>query len=349
MKTFRLFAAAGVSLLAFAAHAIAAVPPVHVQIYDADGNVRSGYATKADSSGITLSPYETGQGAALVPKAGISKVEFQNPPDYEEALAAYTSGDFAKAEELFGKVVKDYEFMAPWEDGFAALSNYYLLESLRLQGKYQEVATAVDRMQNASRDVNRRVALSSRFKAQLELYNAWGHVGKGYWKALAKLVENYETDAAGNEIKPTQKPVKKMRPREVVQIHYLRGVAAENLDQKQNALNDYYRCFTLDNGAETRLSNDAMLGALRILKDWEDAEENYQILKERHALAVIYKTTFGGGEIPAEFSDFLTPPPAPPEEGEEAAAAPPEAKPKAGEAKEGEAKADDKKEGEKAE
>ncbi|MEZ5302247.1 MAG: hypothetical protein R3F11_16670 [Verrucomicrobiales bacterium] len=39
-------------------------------------------------------------------------------------------------------------------------------------------------MQNASRDVNRRVALSSRFKAQLELYNAWGHVGKGYWKAL---------------------------------------------------------------------------------------------------------------------------------------------------------------------
>jgi tetratricopeptide (TPR) repeat protein len=253
------------------------------------------------------SPNPSGKPLIKLPRKSVSKVSFLGAPDqWEAALELYRKKRFKEAGSAFGKMAGEYASIAAYPDSYGALARFYHLECLRLNGDYAVVGREVDRIKAQN------VSLSPRYARQLRLFNAWGHVGKKLWEPLLLIVQQYEAEpTGGGGVAPTDNPFKKIPAREIVQLSYMRAIANENLGKKDLALNDYYRAFTLNYGVEERLSDDAMLGALRLLKAHPELAETYRLQKEAHGLATLYKAT--KGKLPGEYSDFLTEPPKPEE------------------------------------
>lgn len=259
------------------------------------------YVVSADDRGVQLSASETGAGARLVPNERIDSIAFNEPDGWREAMSAFDDGRYDISVRRFGSLAKDYEAIATIEDSYGARARYYLIESHRLSGNHEAVASEAALLKI------KPVKLSAAYRDQLNLYEAWGQADKEAWLSLDQSLQQFEKpDAEGGEA--IGKPFRELPASQFVQAAYLRGVLKKNTEKEAAAINDFYRAFVLSFGAEGELAQRSIIEALNLLKAKPDHETDPRIRREGHSLVKLLKDTYGQ-DVPAELAIFTEPPP----------------------------------------
>ncbi len=339
MKTIPALTLAVGILGLFATQAVAGT--VHANIIKNDDTETATYIVAADASNLMCSAYKTGQDARPVPRNQIKEIVWREPEDWIKAMELYNQHQYEKAAPALAAVHQNYKAIAAIEDSFGNRAKFYQCNSLRLSGKYTDLMEEYENV--------RDLKLSKKFKAQVSLFNCWGHMGKQLWPALKLIMRDYEIDVKtipSYTIPPASPPFKKVSPREIIQIAFLRGIAEHKVMEKKreklkaliaeddernlpeiaqlraevhravtSALNDYGRVLTVSYGDEKLITKGAMLQFMKLITEEADFEDNYVKQKEAHAVALLYKDLHGGGKVPSEFEPLLKEPVPPDEEG----------------------------------
>lgn len=295
------------------------------------------YVISSDANNLICSAFPDGRQAETIKLDTIVAINWREPDDWTQAWTLFVQHRFDEAAVALGAVYENYKGLRTYEDSYSARAKFYECESLRLSGKYTELMKAYDTVID--------VKLSKPFLAQVKLFNCWGHVGKEMWSPLERIMESYEVETIPEyTVPPTGMPFKQVSPREIIQIAYLRGIAKHNLLGKKRdklkalitknderdlptiailrgeisetetiALHDYGRVLTVSFGDEKLITKNAMVNFMNLITTVEGYKENYIMQKEAHAMAILYRDLFGGGEVPSEFKDLLTEPVAPEE------------------------------------
>jgi hypothetical protein len=266
------------------------------------------YVVSGDEKGLMLSAAESGSNAKLLAADKIESVAFSEPEGWAEAQAALNREQYAEAARRFGQLADEYEGLFGWEDSYGARAKFLQMESLRLGGDYEGLATQVER-------TNRKpVTLSRAYTDQLQLNRAWGYAGRKAWNALRATVKEYEAPKQGGDMNPGAVPFRELPAPEFVQVAFLRGLLQENEGDTKAALGDYSRAVMLSFGAEKAIARRALESALDLLVAHPDLETNRNLQAEGYALAQVYKTSFNQQEFPEAYRRFESPPPPDPED-----------------------------------
>jgi hypothetical protein len=265
------------------------------------------FVVSGDAAGLMLSAAESGSNPKLLAADKIESVAFSEPDGWAEAQAALNREQYADAARRFGQLADDYEGLYGWEDSYGARAKFLQMESLRLGGDYEGLATQVER-------TNRKpVTLSRAYTNQLQINRAWGYAGRKAWNALRATVKEYEATKEGGDLNPGAVPFRELPAAEYVQVAFLRGLLEQNEGDTKAALGDYSRAVMLSFGAEKSIARRALESALDILIGHPDLETDRNLQAEGYALAQVYKTSFNKQEFPEAYRRFETPPPPDPD------------------------------------
>ncbi len=326
-------------ILLFTAGSLRAVP-IKAQLSlkdEAQGEIAT-FVVSATKEGLMCSAFQNGQNPRLFPLADIKDISWVEPDDWTKAWDYFIRAQYKEAAEAMAQVYENYKGLIDLEDSYASRAKFYECESLRLIGEYAKLMEQYDTVKG--------VTLSSRFVAQVKLFNCWGHAGKELWAPLSRIMKDYEIDVADipkETIPPTGLPFKKVAPREIIQISYLRGLATHKLlaakqdklaaliakdderdkliigkltaeidDDIMSILHDYSRGMTVTYGDEKVIMKNSMLNYLDLATEAEDFKENYIKQKEAHVVALLYSQLHG--KLPSEFVPLLEEPKEPVEE-----------------------------------
>ncbi|MCB1095752.1 MAG: hypothetical protein KDN22_09275 [Verrucomicrobiae bacterium] len=261
------------------------------------------YILAVDSKGVHCSKNANGNPKTVIPLSQIDNLQFRMPLGWEDAMALQQARQYEKAAAAFAAIAKDYAAIAPFVDSPSALASYWAIDAYRRSGNYKEVN------QERVRAMARNVSLSERYKDEMEIFRAWGHIGSQAWKELLLVVNDWELplSTSGKIPPPATPPFKPLPANLVSQLAFLRATANEHLKNDALALVDYARVYTVDAGREEGLTRLSMLGALRLLKRHPEISFQYTVQKQAHALAVLFNERFQNS-LPKEFDSFLTPP-----------------------------------------
>lgn len=343
-KIFSLILLSGAFLPSLLFAQVKETPAVLVLI---EGGNPQGYVQNSNDEGLVFS---TSQGTAgqLVPYSKI-KGEGLNKQirlaDRNEALAApraqFSAGSYTEAAEAFGKVARDYAILLGIPQNFASEALFYQIESLKRAGSYGSLAALV----NSPAAVSIEKKLPETFVRAFALHKLWALYGANDLAGLKKALETYQepAPAEGNPLKTVN--FKTLPNNEVAELAFLRGKVFDSEGDKEKALEDFYRSFTLAYGNDALLAKLSMGAAMVIHKSDPQLEKGGKTaLTEMQSLAYLYSVRFGKDTMPADFQQYAVrpvvpkPAQAPAAEESKAAPAPP------AEAPAPEAKADGKKE-----
>ncbi len=290
------------------------------------------FVVSATENGLMCSAFENGQNPKLYPFTNIKDISWVDPADWKAAWDLFNRNEFKEAAVAMGKVYDNYAGLKDYEDSYASRAKFYQCESLRLDGDYAALTEHYP--------VLKGVKLSAHFAAQASLYNCWGHAGKELWKPLSLIMAGYEIDVAeipAHTVPPTGLPFKKVSPREIIQIAYLRGLATDRLlvakraklaemiakdderlkpeisaltttiwDETMRALTDYSRAMTVTFGDEKVIMKNAMLNYFELATTGEGIKDDYIKQKETYVVALLYSQLFG--KLPEKFKPLLEKP-----------------------------------------
>lgn len=318
-----------------------------VTLTKTDGSTDTGFIQDSNTQAILFSYTPTQRGQAIK-RSLLKNIAFQEERTLMgPARREFSLGNYEAAAKAFGKVATDYEGISFLDRNFASQARFFQLESLRRLGKYDELAALLETKSGKTIKTTQDKMLGE----QLNLFTMWAAFAGSKWDVVKAGLKFYEVPQVG-DAKMLPAPVfKKMSKPTMIQLSYIRGKMYEQEKKLEHALEDYYRAFTITYGNEAALTNEAMLAAMAI----EAADPKIKDLLSKQwqmqGLAYYYKNGVGGGEIPAEYSQYAVLPDIPlkpvaaPEqeekkEGEEAAKAEPGADKKAAgeKGKEGEVK-----------
>lgn len=310
-----------------------------------EGGNPQGFVQNSNDEGLIFSTSQGGAGQ-LVPYSkikgdGLNKqIRFA---DRNEVLAApraqFSAGSYAEAAEGFGKVARDYAILLGIPQNFASEALFYQIESLKRAGSYGSLAALVNSPAGASIEKK----LTESFGRAFAHHKLWALYGANDFAGLKKALESYQepVPAEGNPLKTAN--FKPLPTSEVAELAFLRGKVFDSEGDKENALEDFYRSFTLAYGNDVLLAKLSMGAAMVIHKSDPQLEKGSKTaLNEMQSLAYLFSVRFGKDTMPADFQQYavrpVVPRPAPAAEAKEAApaaaAAPaagpaPEAKPDA--------------------
>ncbi len=348
-KFFPLFLLSGAFLPSLLFSQVKETPAVLVLT---EGGNPQGYVQNSNDEGLVFS---TSQGAAgqLVPYSKI-KGEGLNKQirfaDRNEVLAApraqFSAGSYTEAAEAFGKVARDYAILLGIPQNFATEALFYQIESLKRAGSYGSLAALVNSPAAASIEKK----MPETFVRAFAHHKLWALYGANDLAGLKKSLEEYQepVPAEGNPLKTAN--FKSLPNSEVAELAFLRGKVFDSEGDKEKALEDFYRSFTLAYGNDALLAKLAMGAAMVIHKSDPQLEKGGKTaLTEMQSLAYLYSVRFGKDTMPADFQQYavrpVVPKPAPAPAAEESKPAPaagvptPEAKPEAGKEEAGKEKA----------
>jgi hypothetical protein len=293
------------------------------------------YVISVDGTHMTCSAFPDGRQAEKIKLSNITEVAWREPEDWTAAWGLFVQHKFEEAAPALKAVYENYKGIKTYKDSFSARAKFYECESLRLSGQYAALLDAYEEVID--------VKLSEHLTAQVKLFNCWGHAGKGLWAPLSRIMEDYEVkEIPAYTVAPTGMPFKVVSPREIIQIAYLRGHTIHQLLGKKRAdlaaliaknderdlqtiaslrdevtkdemiaLEDYCRAISVSYGDEELITRDSMTHFLELITSVEGFSENYVAQKEAHAMAILLRDLFGGGELDSKFKPLLEEPKAP--------------------------------------
>lgn len=306
-------------IVGFSNYSACAADPLLAQIKLTERPSDNYYVLQVDEKGVHCSKNANGNPKTVLLLSQIETLQFRMPLGWEDAMASQQARQYEKAAAAFAVIAKDYAAIAPYPDSPSALASYWAIDAYRRIGNYKEVG------QERVRAMARNISLSDKYKDEMDIFRAWGHIGSQAWKELLLVVNDWELPiSSSGKIPPPSTPHFKPLPANLVaQLAFLRATANENLKNDTHALVDYARVYTVDAGRENELTQLSMLGALRLLQRHPEISFQYMVQKQAHAVAVLFNERFQNS-LPKEFSPFLTPP-IMPESGTDAASTAPAA------------------------
>ena len=333
-----------------------AVKEVPVTIGKTDGSNPQGFIQNSNDQAILFSP-NAGQRGGSIPYTqirgeGLDKlIRFDERAEVlAEARAVFSNGDYNAAANAFGQIARNYAIILGVPQNFASEAFFYQLESLKRAGKYG----ALSELAESAAGKTIETKLGAEYQRPFEFIKLWGLLGANRMEDLKSALGKYQQPVTGDaKLLPAPNFVD-MPVSDLAQIAYLRAKVYDAEGNKNNALDDYYRAFTLASGNDPLLSKLAMGAAMVIQKeDPRLAKEDDDAVSQMQSLAYVFAKRFGKEIMPEEIRRYAERPPmpefrpAPPaEESEPAAAAEAETSDEGGEKAKGKGKAADK-EGEK--
>ncbi len=276
-----------------------AFEPLRVTIQKTNGDDTVGFILKASEKAILWKYTPESPGNNTMARADIKTIEFDKPEQWAIAAANYAGGNFAEAEKGFAGIADFYKDIMLLEGNPASEARYYHVESLRRQGKFEEMEKALDEETLTLL----KASLPEGFLFQLNLNTVWAAAAAEKWEIVDQLVTEHSLESEGG--RPPE--FKMLPPSQLVQLAFLRALSSQAKGEKELAVEDYYRVLTLGYGNDRALSSQAAIKTLAVLKEDPQLSETESKLKEIHGLAMIYKNSFGGGEIPSEYSEYAKP------------------------------------------
>ena len=284
--------------------ALRAADPLSISIINNSGEITNAFVLGAESDGIVLTMQQGGGNSFKMPIQNIREYNIEEPKGWALAVATFTGGDFANAEKLFAQLGADYEKLIPLRDSYGSLARLYYFRSLREQGKFAELATAMDKQRAAP------LSLGAYYNADLVELQGWAWVGKKDWQALETYLKDFQEEDA-QKLLP-QPAFKDLPPARLASLAFMRGLWHEQQKRPDLANVDYSRAMTVDFGSNPYIMAQATLGCLRIVDARLQAKpDDLGLKRNAHALAVTFRDISGSGNIPAEFAKHLEKPPEP--------------------------------------
>lgn len=276
-----------------------------------EGGNPQGYIQGSNDQGVIFStaPGGTGQLVAYnrIRGEGLEKLirleertEVLGPP-----RGLYSAGNYAEAAEAFGKVARDYAIVINAPQNFASEALFYQLESLKRAGLYQAMAPIVKFP--VANTINTKLA--DAYKRPFEFHKLWALFGENDLAGLKTALEVYQEPQTGSGKLLKAPNFKKLPPEELAQLAFLRGKVYDAEGNKENALEDYYRCFTLAYGNDVLLSKLAMGAAMLIQReDPRMAKESPQAIAQMQSIAYFFSRRFGKDSMPPAFQQYAVKP-----------------------------------------
>lgn len=296
------------SVFIFIFAALAAVRGASAQIslpatiVNATGATTAGFVTGADKDGIFISTTPEGGNSIKMPLAGIKEYNIEEPKGWSAALALYQGGDYAQAEPQLAALGQTLEKLVPLRDGYGSQAKFFHWMSLRKQGKYAELAKAME-LQLAN-----PVALGPAWNEDFQDLQGWAIVGRKDWQMLAQYLKQFEDPSAKGNL--AQPPFRNASRARLAALAFLRAILHEQTGKKDLALLDYHGAFSLNLGSDRGMTATALLASLRLVNEkLQQSPADNRLKKHGYALAVTYRDTFGKGSVPAEFAKLLELPP----------------------------------------
>ncbi len=310
IRKFAVLAAVAFTLAAASNSSAQGLPEVRARIGLKQGGNPAGVIQNSRPDAIQFSTRE-GVAGQVLPFANIKGEGLDLQIQLEggaEALApgrsAFADGDFEAAAEEFAKVVKAFPNIVYIPHNFATEAAWYQVESLRRAGKFSDIAAALE--STAAKTIPSHIAEA--FQKQFGYNKIWAIYGSGDMDALKSAIA--PASVAVSDLLPTDDLKTDLPENEQAQMAFLRAKIAEAAGEKDKALNDYYRAFTLNFGSDKVLSKQAMLAALAIHKEDPslENEKNKLPLQQIQGLAFQFKNTYGISELPSDYALYAVRP-----------------------------------------
>lgn len=276
-----------------------------------EGGNPQGYVQGANEQGILFSTQQGATGQMVtydrIRGEGLDKlIRFEERTEVlGPARALFSAGQFKEAADAFGKIARDYAIILNAPQNFATEALFYQIESLKRAGLYESMAPLVKLP--VANTINTK--LVEAYKRPFEFHKLWGLFGGGDIEALKTALEIYQEPQTGAEKLLSSPNFKKLPPDELAQLAFLRAKVYEKEGDTANALEDYYRCFTLGFGSDVLLSKLAMGAAMQIQRqDPRIASENKSAIVQLQSIAYFYSRRFGKDSMPPEFQEFAVMP-----------------------------------------
>ena len=179
------------------------------------------------------------------------------------ARAAFAEGKYAEAAQEFGRVADAYGIVIHIPQNFACEARFYQIESLRRMGQFKDIASLLETPAGKNIDT----MLSDRYKKSSEFHKLWAIYGQGDMAKLEEALKRYQEPVTGKAgLLPTAN-FKKAPQNDLVQLAFLRGEVHDKKGERDKALQDFTRVFTLTFANEPFLSKQAMGKTMVIMSE----------------------------------------------------------------------------------
>lgn len=301
------------SLIAWAGSATAQVRETPVVIALVDGGNPQGYIQNTNDQGILFATTPGGRGNpiayAKIRGEGLDKlIRFEERVEVlGEGRALFAAEQYPAAAEAFGKVARDYAIILNAPQNFATEALFYQAESLKRAGQYGKLAALLEAPEVKTIETK----LSDRYQRPFEIQKLWGLLGAEKFDALGEALAKYQDTPTGNAKLLATPNFKDGLPlSEISQFAFLRAKVADASGQKENALDDYYRAFTLAYGNDELLSKLSMGAAMQIqIEDPQLQAKKEQAVSMMQSLAYLFAKRFGKDIMPPQYQEYAVRPP----------------------------------------
>lgn len=279
-----------------------------------EGGNPQGYVQNSNDQGILFATTQGGSGQ-MVPYAKIRGEGLAKLIRFDDRIevmgvprALFAAGKYTEAAEAFGKVAKDYAIILAVPDNFASESLFYQIESLRRAGQYAAMPALVDAPVAATIPTK----LSEAYQRIHEFQKLWALLGANKMDDLKAALAVYEEPVTGNGKLLSVPNFKKAPTSELSQLSFLRAKVYDAAGEKEKALEEYYRTFTLAYGNDLTVTKLAMGAAMVMQK--EDpllTKGDPKALAQMQSIAYLFSLRFGADIMPEGFKEYAVRPPMP--------------------------------------
>jgi len=309
---------------------------LRVELTYKDNRKQVGVVINANNDVISFALQE-GAPAQNVSYSELAAINFPDGAQITQAARkAYLSADLENAATAMAKIADTYPQAAYVPDNFATEARFYQMDSLRRLGRYSELG----KLFGTNTGKALESALDDVFDRQVALLKLWAYYGANNIDQLAKELEAYEKPVVGDDkMLPDKLFIDDLPESDLVQLSFLRAKVHEAAGRKDQALEDYYRAFTLTQANQSNIAKEAMAAAMALHAANPEIGAKESNKWPLQSVAYTYKTAFSHGDIDAAFADFAVMPDLPvtqpaPKKTEEAPAAEAEGEEKAAPASE---------------
>lgn len=218
-----------------------------------------------------------------------------------EARALFSAGSYSEAGDAFGAVAKSYAIILGVPQNFASEALFYQIESYRRAGLYAKVAQIV----NLPVSKTIETKLNERYQRDFEFQKLWALLGENKMDDLAAALESYQEPMTGDSKLLGTPNFKDLPATELAELAFLRAKVFDAKGEKDKALDDYYRVFTLGYGYDVLLSKLAMGAVMQIHKaDPALEKENKMAVGHMQSVAYQFGKRFGKDTMPPDYQRF---------------------------------------------
>ncbi|OQA25081.1 MAG: hypothetical protein BWY59_01915 [Verrucomicrobia bacterium ADurb.Bin345] len=277
-------AAAVAAVLAALPAALQAAERVPAHIVLRDRKRIECFVERSDNAGVFWSLKMDDAHTVHLPFDEIAFIRFDPPEGWEDAISAFRRGDHDDARRRLSLIAETNKRFVTAPGNFSTKAQFWILESFKAQQKLDELSKGIEGFNAA--------VLADHERHGGELMYIWADVARSQWAEARKKLDallSSNLDVARQ-----------------TELWFLRGLVLARQEQRDAAIMDLTKVFTVGYGVSPMLERSALMQTIELLAQTER-------LDEARALLDLYRVNFGKGSLPARLQELQARLPAAPE------------------------------------